>query len=122
MGQSMLLSTLSFSKNQCRRAFCLALLCGISLFAIPSVQAQPYTSGDSGPKHSYGPDHQGQSSKTPMTGNSGRIDAYGNPVVPIEEDTTPRQRLRNGAYGGHRTEPNVRPLPDLPEQDAGWKF
>ncbi len=98
-----------------------ALCCAPVLLTPDLAHAQPYSS-DTGPKHGYGPDHQGQSSKMPMTGSAGRIDAYGNPIVPLEEEEAPSRRLRHGAYGGQREEPQVRPLPDGPEQDAGWNF
>ncbi len=75
---------------------------------------------EGGQKHSYGPDVEGRS--RPGIVGTGMVDAYGNPVIPEEEDNTPRQRLRKGAYGGSSNNQPSRPLPDLPETDAGWKF
>ncbi len=85
------------------------------MMAPAAFASQPYANPDTAP-HAYGPDHQGSSSKRPMTGNSGRIDAYGNPVVPYEEEKAPNKRdmLPKSAP--------VRPLPEAPERDAGWGF
>ncbi len=84
------------------------------------VQAEPYSSMENGPKHSFGPDHESKSTKG-ISGSSGMVDAYGNPVVPYEEEKKPTRRQQLG-LDALKPKPSTRPLPDLPEQDAGWKF
>ncbi len=99
------------------------LILSVIAFTIGVNIAYAATSGtglEGGQKHSYGPDVEGRS--RPGIVGTGMVDAYGNPVIPEEEDNQPRQRLRRGAYGGgNKTKPSSS-LPDLPETDAGWKF
>ena len=106
------------------KAIVLSFVAIVCFFILSSeLWAEPYANPENNPgKHSYGPDQEGKQ-KQLMTGNSGMIDAYGNPVVPYEEEKkSPRYRLRSGAYSGDKPKENVRPLPDGHEQDAGWDF
>ncbi len=93
------------------------LVCVLAQFmcAVSAKAEQPYAAPDGSQRYSYGPDHQGSESKKPMTGNSGRIDAYGNPVVPYEEEKAPSKRMQLPE------KKPTRPLPDT-KTDAGWKF
>ncbi len=93
-------------------SLCIILCMGTCSLAYAN---QPYANPESSP-HAYGPDHQGSSSKRPMSGNSGRIDAYGNPVVPYEEEKKPSRRSILPK------QEVVRPLPEGPQTDAGWQF
>ncbi len=97
--------------------FCLVLCVAGSAYAATNA---PRTGLEGGQGYSYGPGSENKQNKGIPAGNA-MIDAYGNPIVPDEEDTAPRDRLRSGAYGGSR-EQYSRPLPDLPETDAGWRF
>ncbi len=64
-------------------------------------------------------DAQRQAENAMRTGpqiGSGMYDAYGNPITIIEEKKKPR--LRDSLP----TKVKERPLPDVPETDAGWQF
>ncbi len=96
-------------------ALCLAFACTGN-----AATNAPRTGLEGGQGNSFGPGSENKQNKGIPTGGA-MVDAYGNPVVPEEEQVTPRERLRSGAYGGANKQ-NSRPLPDLPETDAGWKF
>ncbi len=106
----------AFCRNLCKILFCL-LLCATSAFAATNA---PQTGLESGSKYSYGPESENKHSSGVPTGRT-IVDAYGRVILPEEDVKSSRERLRSGAYGG-AGEQYSRPLPDLPETDAGWKF
>ncbi len=112
-----------FCRNLCNIVaiflFCAWLCLGDAHRANAATNA-PHTGLDGGQRHGFGPDVQTKQGSGIPAGKV-IVDAYGNPVLPEEEKVTPRNRLRRGAYGGGNEEP-MRPLPDLPETDAGWQF
>ncbi len=107
-----------FYRNLCS---ILVLFMLFMAFTMPATAA-PSTGLEGGQRHSYGPGVESKQEKRLMSG--GIVDAYGNPVLPEEEKRAPRERLRSGAYGGHKeTSPELsRPLPDLPAGDSLWQF
>ncbi len=112
----------AFYRNLYKLCLTLGLSVGL-LFSLPILAYTAPAAGtslDGGQKHSFGPDVEGRT--RPGIVGGGMVDAYGNPVVPGEEEDVQRQRLRKGAYGGSKNTQSSRPLPDLPETDAGWKF
>ncbi len=98
--------------------FCfIVVLCVMPAYAATNA---PHTGLEGGQRHSYGPDTEGRQQQQIKAGQ-GMVDAYGNPIVP-EEEKAPKSRLRSGAYGGPAKQLDERPLPDLPETNAGWNF
>ncbi len=99
------------------------LLCALPLAVMAPSQsmAEAYSSTHTGPKHSYGPDHESKGTKG-IAGSTGMVDAYGNPVQPYEEERKPSRREQLGFSDDAQKKPQGRPLPDLPEKDAGWQF
>ncbi len=91
-------------------------LCLVLLSTGRSYANQPYSTLDNSGRHRYGPDGKGESISGATRYSSG-VDAYGNPIVPLKpaERKVPLERTLK------KTAP-TRPLPDLPETDAGWKF
>lgn len=90
--------------------------CGVAAWAA-SAHTAPHTGLEGGSRNSYGPDGEGKRDKRTMM--SMPNDAYGNPIVPVEEEATPRVRPRPG---GDVTPPQAQALPPMPQRDAGWKF
>ncbi len=119
-----------FYRNLCSiLAFCtlivvaaLPMAFAVAIPVATVVHAAPSTGLEGGQRHSYGPGVESKQEKRLMSG--GMVDAYGNPIVPEEEERAPRERLRSGAYGGERTvSPELsRPLPDVPSDDTLWNF
>lgn len=111
-------------RSLARRVRCGVLTLGL-LLAFPaagwaaSALSAPQTGLESGQRHSFGPDSEAQ--RDPRYMMSAPMDAYGNPVTPMEQKETVRVRPRAGAYGVQPSAP-TRPLPKAPERDAGWKF
>ena len=94
------------------------LLAGSAASGFAASHSAPHSGLDSDRRHSYGPDGEGRRDPRLMT--SMPNDAYGNPVVPMEEPEKKRHRMRPGAYGSAQDAPQA--LPKLPEHDAGWNF
>ncbi len=105
-------------RNLPKSLFVLALLTALSAgtltFASTANANAPYSGVNQSGKHQYGPDGQGK----PLSGSTkyaSPLDAYGNPIVPLEEKPrkVPIERTL-------KMPKPTRPLPDLPEEPLSW--
>ncbi len=99
--------------------FCCSAIISVTPTLYAAATSAPSTGLEGGQRHSYGPESENKYEK--KVNNGAMKDAYGNPILPDMEEDAPRQRLRSGAYGNAPERPS-RPLPNLPETDAGWNF
>ncbi len=94
----------------------LKCICVISLFSFPcTADANPaYPGLDGGSQYQYGPDGKGKTLRG-ATRYSSNVDAYGNPIVPLE----PKKRKVPIERTLKMPEP-TRPLPKVQDEPINW--